>query len=194
MNLRPPLCGRWLILCFVRFLQGYRGAAIETDAPFLLRNSIFESVSRASRPNIAFNIMANWYCYHKFIIRALKNAMRTVICVCFSVVRRIPKSDGILLTFDDGPDPNVTLAVLDLLRQYEAKAIFFICGRRIENAPEMLARIVAEGHVLGNHSFAHWKRPDTPGGWKEYANDLKKCDEAIAEYIPEPVKLFRAPH
>ena len=106
-------------------------------------------------------------------------------------MRHIPKENGILLTFDDGPDANVTPAVLDLLRHYEAKAIFFICGRRIENAPELLAQIVAEGHVLGNHSFIHCNDKDP--GRKEYTEDLKKCNEEIAQYVNEPVKLFRAP-
>ncbi len=122
---------------------------------------------------------------------SLKNFVRNCVCCCFSVTRRIPRSRGILLTFDDGPDPRVTPAVLDLLRQYDAKAIFFICGRRIENAPELLARIVAEGHALGNHSFAHWREKDP--GPEEYAGDLRKCQAMIAEHVAEPTRFFRAP-
>jgi len=126
------------------------------------------------------------------MIRAFKNVVRNAICTCLPVVWRIPKSDGILLTFDDGPDPNVTPAVLDLLRQYEAKALFFISGCRIKNAPELLKRIVDEGHVLGNHSFAH--RKDSIFGWKACADDMKKCNEEIAKYVSGPMKFYRAPH
>ncbi|MGL6225911.1 MAG: polysaccharide deacetylase family protein [Thermoguttaceae bacterium] len=99
--------------------------------------------------------------------------------------------NGYLLTFDDGPDPMVTPAVLDLLRKYNAKAIFFICGRRIENAPELLAKIVEEGHALGNHSFAHWHNNDP--GIKEYTDDLKICQKMIAQLVSVPTKFFRAP-
>jgi len=112
--------------------------------------------------------------------------------MCLLVVWRMPKSNGILLTFDDGPDPNVTPAVLDLLRQYGAKAMFFVSGCCIETAPELLTRIVAEGHALGNHSFAH--RRYRVLDWKKCADDLEKCNEAIAKYVSELVKFYRPPH
>jgi peptidoglycan-N-acetylglucosamine deacetylase len=59
------------------------------------------------------------------------------------------------LTFDDGPDPDYTPRVLDLLGEHGARASFFLIGQRIEKHPEVVERIVAEGHLIGNHSYSH---------------------------------------
>ena len=61
----------------------------------------------------------------------------------------------IALTFDDGPDPERTPAILDTLAELGARATFFVIGRYLERYPELGRRIVAEGHELGNHSWAH---------------------------------------
>ncbi len=59
------------------------------------------------------------------------------------------------LTFDSGPNPNLTPGLLDLLHQEGVKATFFVLGRRVEAHPEMVRRIQAEGHVVGNHTWSH---------------------------------------
>lgn len=59
------------------------------------------------------------------------------------------------LTFDDGPDPESTPALLDLLARYGARATFFLIGKRAAKHPELVARILAEGHAIGNHSWDH---------------------------------------
>lgn len=61
------------------------------------------------------------------------------------------------LTFDDGPDPEHTPALLDLLAAHDVKASFFLIGEKVERYPELVRRIVAEGHLLGNHSYSHWE-------------------------------------
>ena len=61
----------------------------------------------------------------------------------------------VALTFDDGPDPRSTPALLDLLRSESVAAVFFGIGERVTAAPELAARIVREGHLLENHSYAH---------------------------------------
>lgn len=73
-----------------------------------------------------------------------------------TVVRRgqVPRG-AVVLTFDDGPSRAYTPAVLDALRDEGVRATFFVVGGQIERAPELLARVVAEGHELGNHSFSH---------------------------------------
>ena len=64
--------------------------------------------------------------------------------------------DGsVYLTFDDGPDPAQTERLLALLAKHNAKAIFFLIGERAEAAPDLVARILAEGHAIGNHSMTH---------------------------------------
>lgn len=64
-------------------------------------------------------------------------------------------SRKVALSFDDGPDPEVTPAVLDELKRHGARATFFVIGQALEAHPELGRRIVAEGHVLANHSWQH---------------------------------------
>lgn len=61
----------------------------------------------------------------------------------------------VLFTFDDGPDPDITRKVLDIMEKYEARGLFFIPGIRIKRAPELLQEIVQRKHGLGNHSLSH---------------------------------------
>lgn len=62
---------------------------------------------------------------------------------------------ALYLTFDDGPSPDHTPALLELLGRHGAKATFFLIGREAERYPQLVERIVEEGHVLGNHSYSH---------------------------------------
>ncbi len=61
----------------------------------------------------------------------------------------------VALTFDDGPSPDVTPRVLDILQEKNARASFFVVGRRVERYPELARRVSAEGHVIGNHTYSH---------------------------------------
>jgi peptidoglycan-N-acetylglucosamine deacetylase len=61
----------------------------------------------------------------------------------------------VALTFDDGPDDIFTRQVLDVLKQNKVKATFFVIGRRAEAHPELIARMIREGHIVGNHSYNH---------------------------------------
>ncbi|WP_448243617.1 polysaccharide deacetylase family protein [Pseudoxanthomonas mexicana] len=62
---------------------------------------------------------------------------------------------SLYLTFDDGPHPGFTPALLDLLAEHDAKASFFLVGREVERHGGLARRIAAEGHTLGNHSYSH---------------------------------------
>lgn len=62
---------------------------------------------------------------------------------------------GVALTFDDGPDPNTTPILLDLLHRYGAYATFFVTGQRAEAYPALMAAIALGGHEVGNHSYSH---------------------------------------
>lgn len=68
----------------------------------------------------------------------------------------------VYLTFDDGPEPEVTPGVLDTLAAYDAKATFFCLGHNAERHPELLARIHAEGHAVGHHTWDHADAWGTP--------------------------------
>ena len=68
----------------------------------------------------------------------------------------IPTEEKVLyLTFDDGPIPEVTEWVLEELKKYNAKATFFCIGKNIEKHPELLKKILADGHTVGNHTLSH---------------------------------------
>ena len=81
------------------------------------------------------------------------------------------------LTFDDGPHPDITPAVLDRLTEYGHAAAFFLVGRLVAAAPHLPAAIRAAGHVLGNHTFSH-RRPV----WHDSAvslADVARCQDAV---------------
>ena len=72
------------------------------------------------------------------------------------VIRRSGGVPGKLaLTFDDGPDPEWTPQILDILKAKGVKATFFVIGANAESNPDLVQRIVAEGHEVGNHTFTH---------------------------------------
>ncbi len=62
----------------------------------------------------------------------------------------------IALTFDDGPWPETTAQVLDILKQHNVKGTFFVVGQNVKNFPHLAKRVVAEGHSIGNHTWHHW--------------------------------------
>lgn len=97
----------------------------------------------------------------------------------------------VALTFDDGPDPRYTGRVLDILRQHNVKATFFVCGEMLAKNPALGRRIVAEGHAIGNHTetHAHLERLKNPAAQREVA-DCGREIEAITGVHPF---LFRPP-
>ncbi len=77
------------------------------------------------------------------------------------IVRKVnPISDKkvIALTFDDGPSPDITPEILDILKEHKIKATFFVIGNNLKNFPELGKRLVAEGNAIGNHTWHHWRR------------------------------------
>lgn len=72
-----------------------------------------------------------------------------------TVTRGSRIGNKVALTFDDGPDPDNTLRVLDALAEHGTRATFFVIGRSFAAHPEIAARMVAEGHAIGNHSWQH---------------------------------------
>jgi peptidoglycan-N-acetylglucosamine deacetylase len=99
--------------------------------------------------------------------------------------------DTVLLTFDDGPHPEGTPAVLEVLQRHSARAVFFVVGSRIHRAPEMLRRVVEAGHVLGNHSFAH--PLDRQLSLFACRRDLDRCQDEIERWSGQRPTMFRPP-
>ena len=103
----------------------------------------------------------------------------------------------VLLTFDDGPHPEVTPAVLERLAAYGARAVFFVIGRRIRRAGWLLERIRLAGHVIGNHSHLHraaYVLAELPQvSLRTYFRDCQRCQTLVERHIGERSQLFRPP-
>jgi peptidoglycan/xylan/chitin deacetylase (PgdA/CDA1 family) len=98
----------------------------------------------------------------------------------------------VALTFDDGPNPNATPRILDALGERGVHATFFVLGRHAERWPELVARIAAEGHTIGNHGWYHRKLHfKSPAYVRE---DLTRGASAIVNASGVQPRLFRAPH
>lgn len=99
----------------------------------------------------------------------------------------------VALTFDDGPDPDVTPAVLDALRAYDARATFFTIGRNLEQHLEIGRRMVAEGHELGSHSWRHVRWQNFYGR-NAQAADLERSARLIQTLTGSQAEpLYRPP-
>lgn len=95
------------------------------------------------------------------------------------------------LTFDDGPDPEHTPAILDELRRLGVLATFFLVGRRAVDHPDIVRRIIAEGHAVGSHSHSHpepWTLP-----LPALLADYRRGREEVERAAQQPVPLFRPP-
>lgn len=98
----------------------------------------------------------------------------------------------VALTFDDGPDLQRTPAVLDLLARQGVRATFFVVGARAEAHPELVRRMVAEGHVVGNHSYTHsWRFPLRSLG--RTMEELRRTGEVLHRITGRQPRLFRPP-
>lgn len=98
----------------------------------------------------------------------------------------------ISITFDDGPNPNFTPKVLKLLKEYNAKATFFLIGKKAEEHPEIVRQIINEGHTVGSHSFSHSKNFGFFSTEKVTA-ELNQNISLLKEISGKEVKLFRPP-
>src|SRR5262245_55083639 len=85
----------------------------------------------------------------------VKRALERALPPALFRVRESPRTRSVFLTFDDGPDPDHTPRLLDVLRHHDARATFFVVGERAERHPDLVRRAVREGHAIGHHSFTH---------------------------------------
>lgn len=97
----------------------------------------------------------------------------------------------IALTFDDGPHPPFTERLLDLLKQLDVRATFFVVGRKVDAAPEILARMVAEKHDVANHTYHHVNLKTLPYGLVE--NEIRLDNDAIRRACGKEPVFFRPP-
>ena len=111
----------------------------------------------------------------------------------FGRTRRKIHGDGTLaLTFDDGPNPATTPALLDLLDRYDARATFFLIGRYVRACPDLAAQIARRGHLLGNHTDTHpnlmWLSP------ARIIDEFARCSLSILRATGQRPTLMRPPY
>ena len=109
-----------------------------------------------------------------------------------AVVRGPEGATGVVLTFDDGPDPIHTREVLDALDAHEAKATFFVIGKKAEQQRELVEEIVRRGHQVGVHGFAH-DRLFSLRGSKRVREDLERAIRVLENITGTTPLLFRPP-
>lgn len=108
-------------------------------------------------------------------------------------ITRVPARDNaVALTFDDGPNPEATPAILDALATRGVKATFFVLGRHAERWPDLVKRAANEGHVIGNHGFHHRKLHFRSPSYVR--QDLELGTRAIVNAAGVHPRVFRAPH
>lgn len=103
-----------------------------------------------------------------------------------------PSVKEVALTFDDAPDIRFTPKILDILKQYNVRATFFIVGYRAEKQPGLVKRIAMENHVIGNHSFHHDYLPKLDH--HHFYEEIMKTQEIIMDITQQYPKFIRPPY
>lgn len=114
------------------------------------------------------------------------------VAALLDVPRRVDSDAGVALTFDDGPHPEGTPAVLSALERARAHATFFLVGEQVVRLPSLVAEIAAAGHGVGVHGFRHAlllrRRPS------DLRDDFARAEDAIAEAAGVRPRLYRPPY
>lgn len=111
--------------------------------------------------------------------------------------KKITDEKKIWLTFDDGPEKEVTEFILETLKKLNIKASFFLIGKNIQEFPELTKEIIKKGHIIGNHSFSHLNGFKSKN--EEYIYDIELGQKLINEKLVEmgitnKIKIFRPPY
>jgi peptidoglycan/xylan/chitin deacetylase (PgdA/CDA1 family)/glycosyltransferase involved in cell wall biosynthesis len=110
----------------------------------------------------------------------------------YFLVRGPAHSDRVCLTFDDGPHPEHTPRLLDVLKDHDVCATFFLVGCYAEAYPELVRRIIDEGHAVGNHTYTH-ADPQTISS-RALLQEVRRTHEALRRIAGCSTSLFRPPH
>ena len=112
----------------------------------------------------------------------------------FNQVWDIPNSENtIYLTFDDGPTPEITERVLEILDKHHIKATFFCIGDNVRKHPEIVQKILSKQHSVGNHTYSHLKGWRTPT--KTYINNTEACRMKLnSQFTIQNSQIFRPPY
>ena len=122
---------------------------------------------------------------------SMRDIFKKIVYAMFDgrLIRR-GEPGGIYLTYDDGPHPENTLQLLQVLAKYDAKATFFMVGASMEEHPEIVSAVIAAGHSIGFHSHQHrstWKI-----SFAEFRSDLAQA-KSLSRKFSYPMKIYRPP-
>jgi peptidoglycan/xylan/chitin deacetylase (PgdA/CDA1 family) len=106
-----------------------------------------------------------------------------------TIIRVATREPALALTFDDGPHPEDTPPLLELLERHGAKGTFFMVGKSARRWPELVKRVADGGHAIGNHTWDHPSMPLLTGRYRR--KQIEWCAEALA---PHGTRLFRPPY
>jgi peptidoglycan-N-acetylglucosamine deacetylase len=110
----------------------------------------------------------------------------------FGQVLIAPRKPGeIALTFDDGPNPRCTPALLEILARHKVRATFFMIGQHAAREPELVREVAAAGHVIGNHTWTHPKMSRV--SVRQNRDELERTSGELERILGSPVKFFRPP-
>lgn len=193
-------------------MEGDRDLSKRTSRNDALKRAIGESVARVlarrvgasvQKPHLGFDAVMRSVSgrvgvdrqrlpfYHQVNRFRLRHDRRAA---AYGVLRSCRLSGGqrrVALTFDDGPSPENTRPLLDLLERYEARATFFVVGEQVLGHPLLTREIVDKGHELGNHSYSH---PDPSlVTATELNDDLARAADAIKSVVGRRPELARPP-
>ena len=122
--------------------------------------------------------------------RVLTSPARRVCRNFLGVITAVATDKPVLaLTFDDGPHPEYTPALLEILAKYRARATFFMVGELAARQPDVVRAAAQAGHTIANHSWSHLSFPLLTA--RERCDQLRRCEAALAPY---GAKLFRPPY
>ncbi|MFL6584801.1 MAG: polysaccharide deacetylase family protein, partial [Chthoniobacterales bacterium] len=110
------------------------------------------------------------------------------------VVRCFDTSEReVWLTIDDGPSPEHTGRILELLSEHNARATFFVIGNRVEQHPHLLTEILTRGHAVANHTFTHPSATFWCAGPRTVAGEVDRCAATLRATPSRPAHFFRPP-
>ncbi|MBW7454193.1 polysaccharide deacetylase family protein [Paenibacillus sepulcri] len=124
---------------------------------------------------------------HSLSLSDLRNKYQSTFLLNGSAKKR-----EVALTFDDAPDADFTPQILDVLKKAGVKATFFVIGNRAESHPDIMKRIVQDGHLIGNHSYNHANLPKLSDA--EFRYQINKTDQLIRQFTGFTPKIVRPPY
>jgi peptidoglycan/xylan/chitin deacetylase (PgdA/CDA1 family) len=124
-------------------------------------------------------------------VRRLRHVRPFTVEAIARARHRVP-SGCVALTFDDGPHPQYTAAVLDVLAEMEVKATFFCVGRNAYSHPQLIRHALAEGHAIGSHSMTHPHPAEISA--QRAAEEYAAGRRAVTAVAGRAISLFRPPH